>query len=151
SLAALAEGQGARGEGQDSEGQDELVPLTPAEGMGSESLAPCPSPLAPTDEEIADLRKKIAKLGSVNLEALDELADVEKRETEMRTQCADLADGQTKLVQIIEQINTDSRALFAETMAAVRGHFQDLFRKLFGGGMADVVLEDESDVLESGI
>ncbi len=105
----------------------------------------------PAEQEIADLRQKIAKLGSVNLEALDELADVEKRETDLRTQFADLTDGQTKLVQIIEQINTDSRVLFAETMAAVRGHFQELFRKLFGGGMADVVLEDETDILESGI
>jgi chromosome segregation protein len=38
-----------------------------------------------------------------------------------------------------------------ETFDAVRGHFQELFRKLFGGGQADVILEEESDVLESGI
>jgi chromosome segregation protein len=38
-----------------------------------------------------------------------------------------------------------------ETFAVVRTHFQELFRKLFGGGMADIVLEDENDVLESGI
>ena len=33
----------------------------------------------------------------------------------------------------------------------MRTHFQELFRKLFGGGMADVMLEDEADILESGI
>jgi chromosome segregation protein len=41
--------------------------------------------------------------------------------------------------------------LFIETFQNVRTHFQDLFRKLFGGGMADVILEDEQDVLECGI
>ncbi len=53
--------------------------------------------------------------------------------------------------EIIARINADSRRLFTETFTAVRGHFQELFRKLFGGGMADVVLEDDADVLESGI
>ena len=53
--------------------------------------------------------------------------------------------------EIINTINQDSRRLFTETFAAIRTHFQELFRKLFGGGMADVLLEDENDVLESGI
>ncbi len=55
------------------------------------------------------------------------------------------------LEEIIGKINQDSRSLFIETFAAIRAHFQELFRKLFGGGMADIVLEDEADVLESGI
>jgi chromosome segregation protein len=54
-------------------------------------------------------------------------------------------------VEIIEAIDADSRRLFSDTLEAVRGHFQDLFRKLFGGGTADIVLEDESDLLESGV
>src|SRR4029078_4177142 len=55
------------------------------------------------------------------------------------------------LEDVIDAINTDSRKLFTDTLATVRGHFQELFRKLFGGGQADVVLEDGADVLESGI
>src|SRR6202030_1759815 len=51
----------------------------------------------------------------------------------------------------IGKINVDSRRLFLDTFQTIRAHFQELFRKLFGGGMADIVLEDESDVLESGI
>lgn len=103
------------------------------------------------EQEIAELRRKIEKLGSVNLEALDELADVEGREKELRTQHDDLTDGQKKLQTIIDQINTDSRRLFTETLAAIRTHFQELFRKLFAGGQADIVLENEADILESGI
>jgi len=101
--------------------------------------------------EIDGLKHKIAKLGSVNLEALDELADVEKRESDLRAQHDDLTDGQRKLQAIIEQINTDSRRLFTDLMNVVRGHFLELFRKLFGGGIADIVLENEVDPLESGI
>ena len=52
---------------------------------------------------------------------------------------------------MIDAINADSRKLFTDTLTTVRGHFQELFRKLFGGGQADVVLEEGLDVLESGI
>src|SRR5207244_7964619 len=52
---------------------------------------------------------------------------------------------------VIDTINADSRKLFLQTLTAVRGYFQELFRKLFGGGQADIVLEDEADVLECGI
>src|SRR6202030_2183944 len=51
----------------------------------------------------------------------------------------------------IGKINVDSRRLFLDTFQTIRTHFQELFRKLFGGGMADIVLEDEVDILESGI
>jgi chromosome segregation protein len=122
--------------------EEEPVLLTVAD-----DATPAPEP----QKEIEELRQKIARLGSVNLEALDELAAHEKRETELRGQFDDLSAARDKLRQIIDQINADSRRLFAETMAAVRGHFQELFRKLFAGGMADVILEDPSDVLESGI
>ena len=101
--------------------------------------------------EVDDLRQKIAKLGSVHVESVAELAAVEAREQELRGQFDDLTQGRDKLTAIITQINADSRTLFADTLAAIRGHFQEMFRKLFGGGLADIVLEDESDILESGI
>jgi chromosome segregation protein len=127
---------------------DNEVELTPADGR---TIPDTRHPTPDAEQEIAELRQKIAKLGSVNLEALDELAEVEKRDSELRSQFDDLTAARLKLQQIIDQINTDSRRLFTETLSAVRGHFQELFRKLFGGGMADVILEDEADVLESGI
>jgi chromosome segregation protein len=112
---------------------------------------PPPLEVEPTQREIDELRKKLARLGAVNLDALEELAQIERRLQEQRTQHDDLTKSKNDLLQIIERINTDSRKLFLETFEAVRGHFQELFRKLFGGGMADILLEDESDVLESGI
>jgi chromosome segregation protein len=102
-------------------------------------------------EEIEELRRKLSRLGSVNLDALQELADVEARAGALHIQYDDLTSAQKALQEIIAKINVDSRKLFGETFAAIRTHFQELFRKLFGGGMADIVLEDENDILESGI
>ena len=104
-----------------------------------------------TNEEIAELRRKLSRLGSVNLDALQELAELEQRAGTLRAQHDDLTAAKRSLEEIIAKINEDSRRMFLETFTAVRGHFQELFRKLFGGGMADVVLEDENDVLECGI
>jgi chromosome segregation protein len=103
------------------------------------------------NDEIADLRKKLSRLGSVNLDSLAELAELETRAGTLQTQYEDLASAKKSLEEIIAKINVDSRRLFVETFEAIRGHFQELFRKLFGGGMADIVLEDENDILECGI
>jgi chromosome segregation protein len=101
--------------------------------------------------KIDDLKRKLTRLGSVNMEALEELARVETEFNGLRDQHDDLNAARKSLEDVIDAINADSRKLFTETLATVRGHFQELFRKLFGGGQADVVLEDGVDVLESGI
>jgi len=116
----------------------------------------------PTDEEqqqqreevqveIDELRRKINNLGNVNLEALAELEDLDVRHKTLANQYHDLVDAKSSLEKIIHKINTDSRRLFSETLETVRGHFQTLFRDLFGGGHADVVLDEGVDILESGI
>jgi chromosome segregation protein len=114
------------------------------------AVNPSSSPVSP-EEEIEELRRKLSRLGSVNLEAIQELNDLEARASALQIQYDDLTAAQRSLQEIIARINGDSRRLFNETFQAVRTHFQELFRKLFGGGMADIVLEDEQDVLESGI
>jgi chromosome segregation protein len=129
----------------------------PDGGPDSVTLSPChlvtlsSQDAAQANEEIAELRRKLSRLGSVNLDSLQELAELEARATSLRAQYDDLSAAKRELEEIIAKINSDSRRLFTETFATIRAHFQELFRKLFGGGMADVVLEDEADVLESGI
>jgi chromosome segregation protein len=103
------------------------------------------------DEEIASLRRKISNIGAVNLQALDELDEMEDRYESLSVQYQDLQSAKASLERIISKINADSRRLFSETLESVREYFQALFRKVFGGGSADIVLEDEADVLESGI
>jgi len=101
--------------------------------------------------EIVDLRRKIDAIGNVNLDALEELEGLESRHSDLAIQLDDLTQAKKTLEQIIERIDADSRRLFIETLETVRGHFQVLFRKLFGGGHADIVIEDEADILESGL
>ncbi len=103
------------------------------------------------EQEIADLRRKINNIGNVNLDALEELDALELRHESLSGQYGDLCEAKESLERIISRINTDSRRMFADTLEVVRGHFQTLFRKLFGGGQADIVIDDENDLLESGI
>jgi len=103
------------------------------------------------EQEIADLRRKINSMGSVNMEALHELDELEERNTALAAQFQDLTAAKDALGQIIQRINADSRRLFVETLEAVRENFEKLFRRAFGGGKAELVLEEGLDVLDAGV
>ncbi|WP_095413870.1 chromosome segregation protein SMC [Thermogutta terrifontis] len=123
------------------------------------SLAEIDQPASPEETrdraEIAaaidDLRRKIHYLGNVNLEALEELRELEERYNTLSSQYQDLVSAKAALLRIIERINADSRRLFAATLQTVSEHFAMLFRELFGGGQASIELEEGVDILESGI
>ncbi len=101
--------------------------------------------------EINDLRNRMARLGNVNLEAINELDQLEQRQKFLAAQIADILDAKSQLAQLIAKIDEDSRSRFSETFETVRKEFQEMFRKLFGGGKADAILENPQDILESGI
>ena len=103
------------------------------------------------DEEIGTLRKQISDIGTVNLESLAELEELEVRYTQMETQYQDLVQSKETLEKIITRIDSDSRKLFVETLEAIRQNFQKLFRQTFGGGHADIILEEGVDPLEAGV
>jgi chromosome segregation protein len=103
------------------------------------------------EQEIDSLRRKITNIGAVNVDALNELDELEQRYNSLAGQYRDLTSAKDSLERIINKINGDSRRLFTETLETVRANFQILFRKVFGGGRADIVLEDENDPLESGV
>ena len=56
-----------------------------------------------------------------------------------------------KLEDIIRRLNEKSREMFQQSFNVIRENFQEMFRKLFGGGKADLFLDNEQDVLESGV
>lgn len=101
--------------------------------------------------EINELRGKIERLGNVNLDAIDEQGTLEERHTFLANQVQDLNESKAQLQQLINRLNKQSREKFVETFDQIRINFQQIFRKLFGGGKADIVLEDADDVLEAGI
>jgi chromosome segregation protein len=143
-LADLYQGSGVRS--QESGVRDRESVGARSAGEGDTGLTP-----EKANEEMAELRRKLSRLGSVNLDSLQELSELEARSATLNAQLADLTAAKRALEDIIGKINQDSRRLFTETFETIRTHFQELFRKLFGGGMADIVLEDEADVLECGI
>ncbi len=102
-------------------------------------------------KEIESLRAKIARLGHVNLEAIETLEGLETRFTTLSNQLGDLRNAKKSIEKIIEKLNHDSQTLFEETFDGVREHFRELFQQLFGGGHADLIFEDETNPLESGI
>jgi chromosome segregation protein len=102
-------------------------------------------------EEIADLRGKIERLGNVNVDAIDQQSDLEERYEFLATQVEDLNQSKLQLEQLILRINKESREKFQTTFEQIRENFQQIFRKLFGGGKADIILENPDDILESGI
>lgn len=101
--------------------------------------------------EIDELRGKIARLGNVNLDALQELEELTPRYEHLVGQRTDLQDAIQRLETLVAELDEESRTRFATTFEEVRTNFQELFRKLFGGGKADVILENPEQPLECGI
>jgi chromosome segregation protein len=101
--------------------------------------------------EIEDLRGKIVRLGNVNLDAIAELEELTPRYEHLTAQRADLVTAIQRLETLIAELDQESRTRFAAAFEQIRGHFQEMFRKLFGGGRADVILEDPANPLECGI
>ncbi|MHC4255092.1 MAG: chromosome segregation protein SMC [Planctomycetota bacterium] len=102
-------------------------------------------------DEITELRGKIERLGNVNLDAIDEQDALEQRNEFLTKQVEDLNQSKHQLQQLINRLNKKSREKFVQTFEEVRTNFQEIFRKLFGGGKADIILEEAEDVLEAGI
>jgi chromosome segregation ATPase len=105
---------------------------------------------AAIEAEIVQLRHEIASAGSVNMEALAELDELQTRYDRLARHYQDLHDAKASLIKTMAKIDEDSRDLFVETLTTIRKNFQELYRRSFGGGFADIVLEDERDP-DSGI
>ena len=126
---------------------DEGAPATVAAGDGASFAEVRPE----LEARVGRLRRKLKLLGHINTDSLKDLETLEKRFELMSHQLQDLVEAKTTLEDIIRRINLESRRLFADTFQTVRTHFQHLFRKVFGGGEGDIVLEDPNDILECGI
>ena len=101
--------------------------------------------------EMEALREKLERLGHVNLDAITELEELTPRFENLTRQRADLVSSIAQLEQLICELDDESRARFLQAFEEIRENFGGLFRKLFGGGKADVVLLDAENPLECGI
>ncbi|MDH3454046.1 MAG: chromosome segregation protein SMC, partial [Desulfuromonadales bacterium] len=97
------------------------------------------------------LQSRIDDIGEVNLMAIDEYQELEERYTFLTVQQEDLNQSLEGLQSAIAKINRTTRKRFRETFDLVNARFRVLFPQLFNGGQAELILTDESDLLETGI
>ena len=101
--------------------------------------------------QVADLRGKIRALGSVNVSAIEEYKEVKARYDALATQVTDVEESRNELSRMISKLSAQMREIFTDSFRAINENFGRVFAELFGGGEASLMLEDESDVLSSGI
>ncbi len=109
------------------------------------------APAAQMREELASVRQQLKNCGNVNLMAVEEFAEAKERYDFLSTQLEDLRKARDDLSRITEEIRAESTQQFLETYNKIKKNFHNMFRRLFGGGRAELRLVDPQNVLESGI
>ncbi len=100
---------------------------------------------------IKELKASIKALGAVNVNAVEEYESTKERHTFLSAQMGDLSEAKAKLQKVISDLNAVMRRQFSEQFRLIRDNFKEVFRQLFGGGKADIVLDETQDILECGI
>ncbi|MGH9348012.1 MAG: chromosome segregation protein SMC [Vicinamibacterales bacterium] len=103
------------------------------------------------EDAIHALKKKIDRLGPVNMMAIEEFDELETRHAFLTTQRQDLVDSIAQTTQAIARIDETTKVRFRDAFTAIQQNFQEMFSTLFGGGHAGLTLLDETDLLESGV
>ncbi len=102
-------------------------------------------------KHIRELRNRLKDIGNVNLNAIEEYKEVLNRHEFLTTQKEDLIDAKNSLDKVIEEMDNTMRIQFMESFEKIKVNFDEVFRQMFGGGRADIKLENEEDVLTTGI
>ncbi len=119
--------------------------------MAEEMRSGEPFELTNGEREAASLRGRIRAMGTVNVNAIEEYAQVKARFDEMTTQQQDLDKAQLDLQQLIERLLGQMEKQFVVEFAKIGEYFKETFTRLFGGGQAELKLSDPDDALNCGI
>lgn len=103
------------------------------------------------NRRLIELRGKIRAIGTVNVEAVEEYAQVSERYEFLSKQVGDVEQSKAQLLKLINELTGQMREQFMESFTAIAEHFSKIFVQLFGGGRAELTLSEEEDVLESGV
>ncbi len=112
---------------------------------------PKPNNVAVAQKQVNSLRNKIKDLGSINIDSIEEYKKTKERYDFMSEQRLDLENTATKLRGIINDMTETMQQQFKEKFAIISKNFNEVFVELFGGGKAELILEDENNILECGI
>ncbi len=107
--------------------------------------------LSESQKQLADLRRKINALGSVNFAAIEEFEEVKSKYDELSGQLKDVEKSRRDLEKLISNLTTDIKARFLSSFNDINEKFSKIFKEVFGGGEAHLELIDPEDVLGSGI
>ncbi len=121
--------------------------LTPNSVEGYEK----PKNISETKKQVNLLRVEMREMGSVNLESIEEYKKIKERYDFMSEQRLDLESTMSKLRKIITDMTGIMKEQFKEKFKEINKNFGEVFAELFGGGKAEVALEDEQNILECGI
>ena len=103
------------------------------------------------EENVKILKEEIKLLGIININSIEEYKKTEERYTQMNEQRYDLETTISKLHEIISEMTETMKRRFKEKFEIINQNFNEIFKELFGGGMAKLSLEDENNILECGI
>ena len=104
-----------------------------------------------TQRRVNSLRNEIKELGSVNVDSIEEYKNLKDRYDFMSEQRLDLENTMSKLRSVISDMTQIMREQFKEKFKVINKNFGEVFAELFGGGKAELILEDENNILECGI
>ena len=104
-----------------------------------------------TQKEVNSIRSEIKDLGSINVDSIEEYKKTKERYDFMCEQRLDLENTIAKLRKMITDITDTMKKQFVEKFKLINKNFNEVFTELFGGGKAELILEDEENVLECGI
>lgn len=104
-----------------------------------------------TQRRVNSLRNEIRELGSVNVDSIEEYKNLKDRYDFMSEQRLDLENTMSKLRSVISDMTQIMKEQFKEKFKVINKNFGEVFAELFGGGKAELILEDENNILECGI
>ena len=107
--------------------------------------------VAAGNRKIAELKRKIATLGTPNLGAIEEYARVNERYTYLAEQRDDVLGSKRELEGIIRDITKEMTAIFVEEFRKINHYFGEVFEEMFGGGKGQLILENPEEPLTCGI
>jgi len=109
------------------------------------------TPAVELREKLSDAKKNFNGLGSVNLMAPEEFAEVKERYERQNSNFEDTKRSLDNLIIVSEEIKSKSAQMFLDTYNTIKKNFHNMFRRLFNGGQAELKLADPANILTSGI
>jgi chromosome segregation protein len=117
-------------------------------GFNADTVLPA---VAEIEAELENLKRDRERLGAVNLQAEEQLREVEAQHGSLVAERDDLVEAIKRLRQGIQSLNREARERLIGSFEVVNAHFEHLFTDLFGGGTAELQLIESEDPLEAGL